>query len=50
MDAAGELFTGLREQYLEGATDRQATLKLRSLQPLPFNVLSLTMRYNLEMQ
>jgi hypothetical protein len=49
MDSAGVLFTGLREEYLEGGTARQTTVKLRSTQPLPFNLLSLTLRYNLEM-
>lgn len=46
--ADAELFSGLLEEYTEGNTERQATVRIRNKTPYPFNLLSLTLRYELE--
>lgn len=47
MDEAPPLFSGIIEQPIEASTGRQTSLILRQSQPLPFNVLSLHLRYTL---
>jgi hypothetical protein len=45
MDQAPPLFSGIKEEAVTGGSERQVSPILRSTQPLPMNVLSLTMRY-----
>lgn len=45
----GALFTGLKEHYATGGTERQASCVLKQESPLPLNVMSLSMRYEVEM-
>jgi hypothetical protein len=47
MDAAPPLFSGIKEEFLEGSSERQASVILRQRQPLPMNVLSLHLRYEM---
>ncbi len=45
MDQVPPLFSGIKELTVPGGSMRQASLLLRSTQPLPFNLLSLTVRF-----
>lgn len=45
MDAAPPLWSGIKEESVDCGSDRQATVILRSAQPLPMNILSLTVRF-----
>jgi hypothetical protein len=46
--APTELFSGLVEHYVQGRTSRQESLRMKQETPYPFNLLSITMRYNVE--
>lgn len=48
-DMAVPLFTGLKEEYVDGGTDRQASIIFMQTQPLPMNIMSIALRYNVEM-
>lgn len=43
------LMTGPLEMYLEGSSGRQVTAIFRQTSPLPFNLMGLLLRYNVEM-
>lgn len=43
------LMTGPLEMYLEGSSDRQVTAIFKQSNPLPFNLMGLLLRYNVEM-
>lgn len=47
MDTAPPLFSGIKEDAVQGSVDRQVSVVLRSAQPLPMNVLSLTVRFTM---
>jgi hypothetical protein len=47
MDTAPPLFSGIKEDVVSGAVGRQVSVILRSSQPLPMNVLSLTVRFTM---
>ena len=47
MDQSPPLFTGVIEEQLEAGTVRQASVILRQTQPLPCNIMSLHVRYDL---
>lgn len=47
MDSNRSLFSGLREEKLDGRTDRQASIIMRATDPLPMAVLSMNIRYEL---
>jgi hypothetical protein len=47
--AAGSLYTGLHEIFLDSSHDRQTTLKLRQKTPSPLAIMGIGMRYNVEM-
>jgi hypothetical protein len=49
LDTAAAPFTGLVEEYVESNTDRQVTVAIRQTQPLPLNVMSMNLRYRLEL-
>lgn len=46
MDQSPPLFSGILEQSLEARHERQTTVILRQTDPLPFNLLSLHVRYD----
>ena len=46
--AASDLFSGLHEQAIRSGVDRQASVIIQSDKPQPLNVMSLSMRYQLE--
>lgn len=46
--AAGTLFTGLHEHYLEASTERQASVIVRQTKPAPLALMALMMRYQVE--
>jgi hypothetical protein len=45
MDEVPRLFSGIKEEMVSCASERQATVILRQRQPLPLNVLSLVIRF-----
>jgi hypothetical protein len=45
MDQAPPLWSGIKELSVTAGTERQASIILRSAQPLPMNILSLTLRF-----
>jgi hypothetical protein len=45
MDQAPPLWSGIKELSVPSGSERQASITLRSVQPLPMNILSLTMRF-----
>jgi hypothetical protein len=47
MDTAPPLFSGIKEDVVQSSFERQASVILRSSQPLPMNVLSLTLRFTM---
>lgn len=47
MDAVPPLWSGIKQESVQAGSERQATVILRSNQPLPLNVLSLTLRFTL---
>lgn len=47
MDQAPPLFSGIKTEHVEAGSERQASVILRQTQPLPLNVLSLTMRFTM---
>lgn len=47
MDQAPPIWSGIKSTNLTAGSARQATVILRSTQPLPMNVLSLTMRFTM---
>lgn len=49
INLAPELFTGIKELYVEQSSTRESTVVLKQSQPLPFNIMSLGFRYNVEM-
>lgn len=48
MDTSPPIFTGVLEEYLDAGTVRQASVILRQTQPLPCNIMSLHVRYDLK--
>jgi hypothetical protein len=46
--AAGTLFSGLHEHYLEASTERQASVIVRQTKPAPLALMALMMRYQVE--
>jgi hypothetical protein len=47
MDAAPPLFTGILEERVSGSSVRQASIRIRQTQPLPLNIMSVHVRYEL---
>lgn len=47
MDQVPALWSGIKMESIEAGSERQATVILRSVQPLPLNVLSLTLRFTM---
>lgn len=45
---AGTLFTGIQEHYMDGGSERQSSLVIRQAAAAPLAVMSIGMRYNLE--
>jgi hypothetical protein len=48
-DTGVTLMTGPLEMYLDGSTGRQVTAIFKQADPLPFNLMGLMLRYNVEM-
>jgi len=48
MDQSPPLFTGILEESLDAGTERQVSVILRQTQPLPCNIMSLHVRYDLK--
>lgn len=49
-DEVSPLFTGILELDIEADYERQTTILLRQVQPLPFNILSLQIHYDVSQQ
>jgi hypothetical protein len=49
LDVAATPFTGLVEEYVESNTERQVSVAIRQTQPIPLNVMSMNLRYRLEL-
>ena len=49
-NTTGALFSGLKEHYVDASTERQSSVVLKQETALPLNVMSLTLRYQVEMQ
>lgn len=47
MDSSPPLFTGIVDERIDSESGRQISLLLRQIQPLPFNLMSLHIRYDL---
>ncbi len=47
MDEVPRLWSGIKRESVQAGSERQATVILRSNQPLPLNVLSLTLRFTM---
>ena len=47
MDSVPALFSGIKEEVVRSSFERQSSVILRSRQPLPMNVLSLTIRFTI---
>jgi hypothetical protein len=48
-DPGTTLMTGPLEMYLDGSTGRQVTAIFKQSDPLPFNLMGVILRYNVEM-
>ena len=49
LDTAATPFTGLVEEHVESSTERQVSVAIRQKQPIPLNVMSMNLRYRLEL-
>jgi hypothetical protein len=47
MDEVPRLWSGIKQVSVSGGSDQQATIIIRSVQPLPMNVLSLVLRFSM---
>lgn len=47
MDQVPPLWSGIKEEAISGGSERQASVILKSAQPLPMNILSLTVRFSM---
>lgn len=46
-DEAPPVFTGINESHISASSERQASVRIRQPQPLPCNIMSLHLRYDL---
>jgi hypothetical protein len=50
LDEPLPLFSGIKEESVDGSHERQVTVRIRQTQPLPLNILSLHVRYELNIK